>query len=181
MENERRMIEPLVLKNVQIPANRVKADGTEIHPRNFSGAVILPYNKYGERNFTIIVDPDQVDIQDLIDKGWNIRQGRTREDDPDFVPNYYLRVKVKYHPANSDLSRLNPRVIKVTSGGELPMDEDNIGDLDRDEIVKANITLSGRWSESPTYTGVSAYLKKMVVRVSEDTDMTDLMDGIMDD
>lgn len=174
-------IEPLILKNVQIPANRVKADGTETTPRNFSGRVIPPYNKNGERNFTIIVDPEQVDIEDLIAKGWNIRQGKAREDDPDFVPNYYLRVKVKYHPMDSDLARLNPRVIKVTSGGELPMDEDNIGDLDRDEIVKANMTISGRWNESQTYTGVSAYLKKMVVRVSEDDDMEELMDGIMDD
>lgn len=178
---ERRIIEPLVLKNVTIPANRLKADGTETHPRNFSGKVINPYNKYGERNFTIIIDPEQVDIQDLIEKGWNIHQGKKREDDPQFVPNYYLRVKVKYHPVNSDLARLNPRVLKVTSAGELPMDESNIGDLDRDDIVRANITISGRWNDTPTYKGISAYLKKMVVRVSEDDDMTDMMDGIMDD
>jgi hypothetical protein len=72
-------------------------------------------------------------------------------------------------------------VLKVTSAGELPMDESNIGDLDRDDIVRANITISGRWNDTPTYKGISAYLKKMVVRVSEDDDMTDMMDGIMDD
>ena len=178
---ERKLIEPLILKNVRIPANRIRPDGTELNPRNFSGRVILPYNKEGRREFTIIVDPEQVDIDDLISKGWNIHQGKARDDDPDFVPNYYLRIKVKYHPLDSTLSRLNPRVVKVTSAGELPMDEDNIGDLDRDEIVKANMTITGKWSDSPSYTGVSAYLKKMVVRVSEDDDMDDLMDGIMDD
>ena len=179
--NEKKRIEPLILKNVQIPANRIRQDGTEVHPRNFSGVIISPYNKNGERNFTIILDPEQVDIDDLIAKGWNIRQGHMRDDDPDFVPNYYLRVKVKFHSQDSDLCRLNPRVIKVTSKDELIMDENNIGDLDRDEIVKANMTISGRWNESQTYTGISAYLKKMVVRINDDDDMSDLMEGIRDD
>jgi hypothetical protein len=61
------------------------------------------------------------------------------------------------------------------------MDEDNIADLDRDEIVKANLTITGRWNDTPTYRGVSAYLKKMVVRVSDDDNLDDLMEGIMDD
>ena len=178
---ERKRIEPLILKNVQIPANRIKPDGTEVHPRNFSGIPVPPYNKNGERNFTIILDPEQVDIDDLLEKGWNIHQGRAREDDPDFVPNYYLRVKVKFHDADSDLSRMNPRIIKVTSKGELPLDVNNVGDLDRDEIIKANLMITGRWNESQTYTGVSAYLKKMVVRINEDDDMSDLTEGIMDD
>ena len=179
--NERKRIEPLILKNVQIPANRIKPDGTEVHPRNFRGVPVPPYNKNGERNFTIILDPEQVDIEDLISKGWNIHQGRAREDDPDFVPNYYLRVKVKFHDLDSDLSRLNPRIIKVTSKNELVMDADNVGDLDSDEIIKANLMITGRWTESNTYTGISAYLKKMVVRINDDDDMTDLTEGIMDD
>lgn len=174
-------IEPLVLKNVIIPANRKKADGTETHPRNFSGRKFPPYNVNGERNFTIILDPEQVDINDLIAKGWNIKQGQRRDDDPDYIPNYYLRVKVKYHPLDSTMARLNPRVLKVSSGGELPMDEGNIGDLDTDDIVKANMTISGRWNDTATYRGVSAYLKKMVVRISDDDNLDDLMDGIMDD
>ena len=174
-------VEPLILKNVIIPANRVKSDGTETHPRNFSGKKFPPYNMSGERNFTIIVDPEQVDINDLIEKGWNIRQGKKREDDPDYIPNYYLRVKVKYHPLDSSMSRVNPRVLKVCGGGQVAMDEDNIADLDRDEIVKANLTITGRWNDTPTYRGVSAYLKKMVVRVSDDDNLDDLMEGIMDD
>lgn len=177
-----KMIAPIVLKNVIIPANRMKADGTETHPRNFRGLKYPPYNMQGERNFTIIVDPEQVDIDELRAMGWNIKQGNVRPDDPDYVPNYYLRVKVKYHPKDSTLAHLNPRVLKVTArGDELPMDENNIGDLDKDDIVKANITISGRYSDTPTYTGVSAYLKKMVVRVSDDDNLDDLMDGIMDD
>lgn len=179
--NQNVVIEPLILKNVVIPANRVKADGTETHPRNFRGIKYPPYNTSGERNFTVIVDPEQVDIEALRQKGWNIKQGKKRDDDPDYIPNYYLRVKVKYHDTNSSLARLNPRVLKVCGGGELLMDEANIGDLDNDEIVKASMTITGRFSDTPTYKGISAYLKKMVVRVSDDDSLDDLMDGIMDD
>lgn len=181
MNNVHTPVEPLVLKNVIIPANRIKEDGTETRHRNFRGLKNPPYNMNGERNFTIIVDPEQVDVNALMEKGWNIKQGKKREDDPDFVPNYYLRVKVKYHPADSSLARLNPRILKISSGGELMVDEDNVGDLDKDDIVKANMTITGRWSDTPTYRGITAYLKKMVVRISDDDNLDDLMDGIMDD
>jgi hypothetical protein len=70
----------------------------------------------------------------------------------------------------------------VSSHGEMMMDEANVGDLDTAQIVKANLTIRGRWSESRTYTGVTAYLSKMVVRVFEDDgSLDDLKAGIMDD
>ena len=171
METARKQIEPLVLKDVKIP----------MKTRNFGGAERPPYNAKGERNFSIIVDPEQVDIQELIDKGWNIRQGKPNPEDPDYEPPYFLRVKVKFFPANDDRARLNPKVIVITSAGDMLMDEDSIGDLDTDEIMKANMTISGRWSESPTYTGVTAYLRKMAVRLCEDDDLESLKDGLMDD
>ena len=171
MENVRKNIEPLVLKDVKIP----------MKTRNFRGEERLPYNSKGERNFSVIIDPEQVDVKELIDKGWNIRQGKPNPEDPDYIPPFFLRVKVKFFPANHDLAYLNPKVVVVTSSGEMLMDETSIGDLDTDEIMKANMTISGRWSESPTYTGVTAYLRKMAVRLCEDDDLDGLMDGLMDD
>lgn len=171
MENVRKQIEPLVLKDVKIP----------MKTRNFRGEERPPYNAKGERNFSIIIDPEQVDIQDLIDKGWNIRQGKPNPEDPDYEPPYFLRVKVKFFPNGDDRARLNPKVIVITSAGDMLMDEESIGDLDTDEIMKANLTISGRWSESPTYTGVTAYLRKMAVRLCEDDDLESLKDGLMDD
>lgn len=170
MENVRKQIEPLVLKDVKIP----------MKTRNFRGEERPPYNAKGERNFSIIIDPEQVDIQELQEKGWNIRQGRPNPEDPDYVPPYFLRVKVKFFPEGDDRARLNPKIVVMTSAGEMLLGENDVGDLDNDEIMKCNMTISGRWSESPTYTGITAYLRKMALRLCEDDDLEGLKEGLMD-
>ena len=64
---------------------------------------------------------------------------------------------------------------------QMMVDEENVGDLDTAQIIKANMTIRGRWSESPTYTGVTAYLDKLVVRIyEEEGSLDDLKEGIMD-
>ena len=63
-------------------------------------------------------------------------------------------------------------------GEQIRLDEETVKTLDTDEILKCNLTITGRWMDSPTYTGVVAYLKKMVVQVSDDDDMADMFDGI---
>lgn len=174
--NTRKTIEPLILKNMSIPYNTDRW-----HPRNFSGLEIGQYNREGDRNFCIFLDPTQVDIDKLIEDGWNIKKNENPRD-PMAEPTYLLRVKVKYHPTDSDLARLNPKIIEVSSKGEMMMDEENVGDLDSTQIVKANLTIRGRWSETRTYTGVTAYLSKMVVRIFEDDgSLEELKAGIMDD
>ena len=170
METVRKQIEPLVLKDVKIP----------MKTRNFRGEERPPYNAKGERNFSIIIDPEQVDIQELQEKGWNIRQGRPNPEDPDYVPPYFLRVKVKFFPEGDDRARLNPKIVVMTSAGEMLLGENDVGDLDNDEIMKCNMTISGRWSESPTYTGITAYLRKMALRLCEDDDLEGLKEGLMD-
>lgn len=177
MENtNHKSIEPLILKDIQIPYNTDRWN-----PRNFRGLEIGHWNKEGDRNFCVFLDPTQVDVEKLIEEGWNIKVSQNPKD-PMAEPSYLLRVKVKFHPYDSDFARLNPKILQVTSKGELMMDEENVGDLDSAQIVKANLTIRGRWSESPTYTGVTAYLSKMVVRVYEDEgSLDDLKAGIMDD
>lgn len=176
MESNRKIIEPIILKDVHIPYNTERWT-----PRNFRGLELGRFNKAGDRNFCIFLDPNQVDVHKLMEDGWNIKENQNPRD-PQAEPTYMLRVKVKYHPLDSDLARLNPKIIKVTSKGELMVDEENVGDLDSDQIVKANLTIKGRWSESTTYTGVTAYLGMMVVRVYEDDgSLEELKAGIMDD
>ena len=124
---------------------------------------------------------DWVDCEQLREDGWNIGKN-VNPTDPQAEPSYMLRVKVKYHPEDSDLARLNPQVRVVTASGALmDMDEDNIGDLDNMQIQKANATIRATWQVTPSYTGYVAYLSKLVLRVYEETGgMDDLMDGIMD-
>ena len=176
MESTKKQVEAIKLENIQIPYNT-----ENWQPRNFRGLERLPYNREGERNFCVFLDPEQVDCEQLISEGWNIKKTESRND-PQADPSYMLRVKVKYHPENSDLKRLNPRVLICTQNGEMMMDEDNIGDLDSAQIMKASMVISGRWSDTPTYTGVTAYLKKLVVRVYEDdASLDDLKEGLMED
>lgn len=170
MNTEKKIIAPIVLKDAKIVATQ----------KNFRGER-KQFNDQGVRNFVVIIDPDKVDIPSLIEKGWNIKQGKPNPEDPDYEPPYFLRVKVRYFPAEDERSRMNPRITAVTRAGDLVIDEENVGDLDRDDIIKANMTITGRWSESPTYTGITAYLRKMYVRIWEDDEDDDLREGLFDD
>lgn len=176
MDNQvKKNIEPLILRDMSIPYNTDRW-----HPRNFRGLQMGKYNAEGERNFCIFLDPTQVDCEKLIEEKWNIKKNEN-PNDPMAEPTYMLRVKVKYHPDGSDLTRLNPKILIVSSKGEMMVDEENVGDLDTAQIIKANMTIRGRWSESPTYTGVTAYLDKLVVRIyEEEGSLDDLKEGIMD-
>lgn len=175
MESTRKRIEPIILKNIQIPYNTDRWQ-----PRNFRGLERGQYNREGDRNFCVFLDPEQVDCEQLIQDGWNIKK-TVNENDPQAEPSYMLRVKVKFHPPESDLVRLNPKVLVCTQNGEMMMDEENVGDLDGAQIVKASMTIGGTWKESPMYTGVVAYLKKLVVRVFEDDgSLEELKEGLMD-
>ena len=180
----------IILKDMTIPYNTDRWT-----PRNFRGLERVAngriVNREGERNFCIFLpasvnrvvnnQSEFVDCDQLIADGWNISKNENPTD-PMAEPSYMLRVKVRFHPIGSDLERLNPKVRVVTSSGNMEMDEDNIGDLDNMQIVKANITIHARWRVTPSYTGYVAYLSKIVVRAyEEEGGMDELMEGIMDD
>lgn len=176
MEKQKKVIKPFTLKDVRIPYNT-----EHWQPRNFRGLEVGQFNREGARNFCIFLDPAQVDVDQLIEDGWNIKKTDNPKD-PMAEPSYMLRVKVRYHPLDSDLAHLNPKIRVISSRGVMMMDEDNVGDLDNAQIMKANMTIGGRWSDTPTYTGITAYLNSMVVRIfEEEGSLDDLMEGIMDD
>ena len=186
----------IILKDMTIPYNTEKWT-----PRNFRGLERIKdgqiVNQEGVRNFCIFLPPivnriikgqngspdidENVTCEQLIEDGWNISKS-INQVDPQADPSYMLRVKVRYHEAGSDLERLNPKVrLVVDNDTMMEMDEDNIGDLDNAQIVKANLTIHGTWNSKPSYTGYVAYLSKLVARVyAEEGSMDDLMEGIMD-
>lgn len=164
----KKFIEPLVVKDARII----------MKTRNFSGNNPGKYDKPGARNFSIFLDPEKVDIAKLQIEGWNIKFSKPNAEDPDDVPSAFLRIHANWFPLEDSRCGLNPMIIKIVGSEQIRLDEDTVKSLDNDEILKCNLTISGRWMESPTYTGVVAYLKKMVVQVSEDDDMADMFDGI---
>lgn len=181
MENTKKPSQKIILKDMHIPYNTERWQ-----PRNFRGLErINPktgklVNREGERNFCIFLDPTQVDCEQMKEDGWNISKSENPTD-PQAEPSYMLRVKVRFHPEGSDLERLNPRVKLVTNDGSMMMDEENIGDLDNAQIVKANLAINGTWKVTPSYVGYVAYLSSLVVRVYEDQgSLEELEEGIMD-
>jgi len=165
---EKKFIEPLVIKDARLV----------MKTRNFSGNNPGKFDKPGARNFSIFLDPEKVDIAKLQQEGWNVKVGRPNPEDPDDIPSCFLRVHANWFPLDDSRSGLNPLIIKSVGGEQIRLDEETVKSLDTDEILKCNLTITGRWMASPTYTGVVAYLKKMVVQVSADDDMADMFDGI---
>ena len=165
---QKKFIEPLVIKDARIV----------MKTRNFSGNNPGKFDRPGARNFSIFLDPEKVDIAKLQEEGWNIKVGKPNPEDPDDIPSCFLRIHANWFPLDDSRSGLNPMIIKAIGGEQIRLDEETVKALDTDEILKCNLTVTGRYMESPTYTGVVAYLKKMVVQVSEDDDMADMFDGI---
>lgn len=163
----KKFIAPLVLKDAKIV----------MKTRNFSGNNPGQYDKPGARNFSVFLDLEPERLEALKEEGWNIKFGKPNPEDPDYVPGAFLRVHANWFPLDNPYSSMNPMVFKVLNGEKIRLDEETIKSLDTDEILKANVTITGKWMESPTYTGVVAYLKKMVVEVSGDEDMADMFDG----
>ena len=165
---QKKFINPLVVKDARIV----------MKTRNFSGNNPGKFDKPGARNFSIFLDPEKVDIAKLQHDGWNVKVGKPNPEDPDDIPSCFLRIHANWFPLSDSRSGLNPMIIKSVGGEQIRLDEETVKSLDTDEILKCNLTVTGRWMESPSYTGVVAYLKKMVVQVSEDDDMADMFDGI---
>jgi hypothetical protein len=167
-ETPKKFIAPLVIKDVRIV----------MKTRNFSGLNPGKFDRPGARNFSIFLDPEKVDIQKLQEEGWNVKFGKPNPEDPDDVPSAFLRIHANWFPLDDSRSSMNPMIFKSVGGEMIRLDEETVKSLDKDEILKANVTITGRWMESPTYTGVVAYLKKLAVTVSEDDDMADMFDGL---
>lgn len=138
-----------------------KAPGRIIMWKNFSGKA-TKYNREGDRNFNIELDPETVDIQRLIDEGWNIKKKEYDEDDrPDM---YYMPVFVNYNysvPPEVDLIVESYDPAKPPHGTHL--DEESIGELDHTVITTAQVVLRPRvWFDDDGNQRVKAYLEKLV-------------------
>ena len=167
-----KFIEPLAIPDARIV----------VRTRNFSGNNPGKFDRPDQRgrmprHFSILLDPEKFDIPKLQEIGWNIKIGKPNPEDPDYVPGFYLRVHADWYDADEPRFKFNPIVFKVNSEGQTQLDR--VLKLDTAEIEMANMTITGRWMESPSYTGVVAYLKKMAVKVSEDEDMSDLFEGLI--
>lgn len=143
------MAETKIFKHVEAKAIRF---------RNFAGKEGR-YNKEGDRNFCLLLHPDDAD--ELLKEGWNVRFLDPRDEGDEPVP--YIQIKVGFGGKGRP-----PKVVLVTKKGKTQLNEDTVNTLDFAEIEFADIAINPySWSVNGK-SGVKAYLKTMYVTIAED-------------
>lgn len=138
-------------------ANNITIEGARLMFRNFSGKE-GKYNRAGDRNFTIFLDPQ--DAEQLARDGWNVKQLQPLDDQED--PQSILAVAVNYK------SDYPPKITMITSRGKTPVGEDMVDILDWAEIKTADLIINPYEWEVNGKTGIKAYLKSLYVVLKED-------------
>lgn len=133
--------------------------GARLIFRNFSGKKGT-YNAEGDRNFCVILPPETAD--ELLEKGWNVKELPAKEDDPDSLPIPYIRVSVNYDGYRP------PKITLINSKGKTPITEDDVSLLDWAEISNVDLILNPYHWEVNGKTGIKAYLKTLFVEIYED-------------
>lgn len=124
--------------------------------RNFTGKE-TPMNREGDRNFCVLLDPNDAD--NLIREGWNVKFLQPREEGD--IPQPYLQVKVMF-------GKYPPKIVMVAATGKTKLDEKSVEILDWTEIQKADLTIRPyTWSVNGK-NGIKAYLKSLYVTIVED-------------
>ena len=131
-------------------------DRDHIRFRNFSGKPDQ-FNPAGRREFTIIIDDPEL-VKVLRKDGWNVREREGREEG-EMV--YSMKVGVNYN-------NIPPKIVRVCKAGQVPMNEETVGQLDFDEIKTFDLEISPYNWEVNGKSGVKGYVKTMYVVVEED-------------
>lgn len=126
--------------------------------RNFEGKEGT-YNRKGDRNFSIILSPEQAEI--LQRDGWNVKFLKPKESDEEAEQRPYITVSVSY-------KQRPPKVAMVTSKKITYLTEAEVETLDWVDIETADVTLHPyEWSVNGN-SGVKAYLQTLYIKIVED-------------
>lgn len=150
-------------------ANLVFEDARIIF-RNFRGED-YGYNPQHKKSFSVLLDPNEFDVEAMREDGWNVKQMKPREGYEDET-NFHLPVEVRW-------DNFPPAIWLITQSGEKEdgtptykrtrLDEESSFVIDTAEIAKVNVEIShGRTYEFNGKTGIKAYLKKMYVELVQD-------------
>lgn len=129
--------------------------------RNFSGAE-GPFNKAGDRNFGLLVDPDSAEAMEK--DGWNVKYLKPREEGDE--PQAWLKIKVNFNGRP-------PKVVLVSENGDgekskTPLEESMVSILDWAPIKTVDLIVTPyEWSVNGN-TGITAYLQSLYVTLEQD-------------
>lgn len=148
----------------------VTIKGARIIFRNFEGKE-GQYNQAGARNFGVILPEDIASV--MLEDGWNVKRLKPSEEEKEQGLEQgppWLPVKVAYDKGAP------PKIMVVSSEGRKIMAEDEVETLDWAEIAidretnqpKVDIIVRPYSYEVHGRSGISAYLKTMLVTIVED-------------
>lgn len=139
--------------------NTVMIENARIVFRNFKGAE-GQYNREGDRNFSILLDPEVAENLDRA--GWNVKYLKVREDAEEGTePQPYITVSVNFKGKP-------PRIIMISSRGRTDIGEDECELIDYADIRTVDIMLNPYHWNVGEKSGIKAYLKSMYVTIEED-------------
>lgn len=124
--------------------------------RNFSGEE-GPYNNKGDRNFNVVLDPDEA--ESLAHDGWNVKYLKPR--DPQEEPLARLEITVKF-------GRFPPTIVLITSRGKTTLPEELVGIFDWAELANVDLIFRPYYWDINGKQGVTAYLKTFYGTIVED-------------
>lgn len=134
------------------PNGFLQIDGARIAHRNFEG-VATPFNREGDRNFSLIID-DQEIYDALIKEGWNIKIKPPRDEDEE--PFMFLKVNVKCNDFGP--------IARLVSGRNVEkLTPETLKRLDRIRISSVDLDIRPYDWEFNGKSGRSAYLQSIVV------------------
>lgn len=136
--------------------NLVIEDAKIIFP-NFKGEPDRFNTQGGKRSFCILFSNERA--QELLEEGWNIKFLRPRDEDD--LPRGYLSISIRFDV-------MPPKIVMISGGKKILLDQAKIDILDWAEIDRVDITVRPyNWTVNSSQ-GVKAYLKTMYVTVHED-------------
>jgi len=131
-------------------------EDTEILFHNFSGKMRPPFNREGDRNFSVILDEEMA--RQMLDDGWNVKGLDEEEKDP------YIQIKVNY-------SVKPPFIVLITSNDRKLINEDNVGMLDSLDFSRVDVMCNGSKNPNNTTGPLVCYLRTMFLTLDEDPRM----------
>lgn len=130
----------------------------EIFRKNFRG-IENQYNRPGDMNFCMFVNPDDVDA--MKEDGWNIKYFVNRNDPSDSRP--FIQITVSF-------KNVAPKIYMRAEGGraEALLSETGVGLLDTAEIVQVDVRVNGHEWDDHGRKRIKAYLDEMHVTIVQD-------------
>lgn len=135
----------LVIEDARIIFPNFKGEGDRFNPQG------------GKRSFCVLLNTERA--KELAEEGWNVKRLKPRDEEEE--PRGYLNVSIRF-----DI--MPPKIVMISGGRKVTMDESKIDILDWAEIERADITIRAYPWEVNGNSGTKAYLKTMYVTVQED-------------